>query len=1062
MTPGAFIAKWRAAELKERSAAQEHFIDLCRLLGEPTPAEADPSGERYCFERGARKDTGGDGWADVWKRHCFAWEYKGRRANLDAAFDQLRQYALALENPPLLIVSDMARFRIRTHWTNSVSETHEFTLDDLAEAAVRDKLKWAMSDPERLRPGESRQALTERAAATFARLAQALRERGHGSQAVAHFVNRLVFCMFAEDVGLLPDRMFTRMLEQARKRPEEFAALARDLFGAMSTGGRIGFEPVDWFNGGLFDDDATALPLERSEIETALAAAALDWSEIDPSILGTLFERGLDPDKRSQLGAHYTDRDKIMRIVEPVVVRPLLAEWEAAKAGIAADLGRAEAARSRAAGTRQRARAKRRLRGFLERLRRFTVLDPACGSGNFLYLALHALKDVEHRAQLEAEAMGLQRAFPAVGPANVRGMELNAYAAELARVSVWIGEIQWMRRHGFRESRDPILKPLDTIECRDALLAPVGGESEGGKLEGGESERGNSEGVRLEGGESERGEPEWPAADVVIGNPPFLGGKLLNAHLGEDYVSRLFTAYRGRVPAEADLVCYWFVKAGEQMRAGRAKRAGLVSTNSIRGGANRRALQAAIRGCPIFEAWSDEPWVVEGAAVRVSLVCFSRQEPEDAPGPEEASGRAGAPGPERRLDPSAAGGSTDTAGRPGEATGQERVRQGGRVRQRQEGPGLGDASGPEDASGRAGAPGPPERRLDGRLVDVIHADLSARRGGAGVDLTGAQRLYRNLGVAFMGDTKGGPFDVRGEQARDWLRAPTNPNGRSNADVLRPWMNGMDVTRRPADKWIVDFGWDMVREEAALYEAPWRHAREHVYPMRQRNRRESYRERWWRHVEPRQGMWRALAGLSRYIATPTVAKHRLFVWLDAGICPDHQLIVIAREDDTTFGILHSRFHEAWSLRLGTWLGKGNDPRYTPTTTFETFPFPDGLSPLVPADEYMGNPRAAAIARAARRLAGLRERWLNPPEWVEWVAEPAPGYPKRPVPRDEAAASALKARTLTNLYNARPQWLADAHAALDAAVAAAYGWPEEVGEEEALRALLALNAGGSAPV
>ena len=997
MTPGAFIAKWRAAELKERSAAQEHFIDLCRLLGEPTPAEADPSGERYCFERGARKDTGGDGWADVWKRHCFAWEYKGRRANLDAAFDQLRQYALALENPPLLIVSDMARFRIRTHWTNSVSETHEFTLDDLAEAAVRDKLKWAMSDPERLRPGESRQALTERAAATFARLAWALRERGHGSQAVAHFVNRLVFCMFAEDVGLLPDRMFTRMLEQARKRPEEFAALARDLFGAMSTGGRIGFEPVAWFNGGLFDDDATALPLERSEIETALAAAALDWSEIDPSILGTLFERGLDPDKRSQLGAHYTDRDKIMRIVEPVVVRPLLAEWEAVKAGIAADLGRAEAARSRAAGTRQRARAEKRLRGFLEGLRRFTVLDPACGSGNFLYLALHALKDVEHRAQLEAEAMGLQRAFPAVGPANVRGMELNAYAAELARVSVWIGEIQWMRRHGFRESRDPILKPLDTIECRDALLAPEGGESEGRALGGRESERGESErgepgGRESEDREPEGREPEWPSADVVIGNPPFLGGKLLNAHLGEDYVSRLFTVYRGRVPAEADLVCYWFVKAGEQMRAGRAKRAGLVSTNSIRGGANRRALQAAIRGCPIFEAWSDEPWVVEGAAVRVSLVCFSRQEPEDASGPEGAS--------------------------------------------------------------------EPERRLDGRLVDVIHADLSARRGGAGVDLTGAQRLYRNLGVAFMGDTKGGPFDVRGEQARDWLRAPANPNGRSNADVLRPWMNGMDVTRRPADKWIVDFGWDMVREEAALYEAPYRHAREHVYPMRQRNRRESYRERWWRHVEPRQGMWRALAGLSRYIATPRVAKHRLFVWLDAGICPDSQLIVIAREDDTTFGILHSRFHEAWSLRLGTSLE--DRPRYTPTTTFETFPFPDGLSPLVPAEEYTGDPRAAAIARAARRLAGLRERWLNPPEWVEWVAEPAPGYPKRPVPRDETSARALKARTLTNLYNTRPQWLADAHAALDAAVAAAYGWPEEVGEEEALRALLALNAGGSAPV
>ena len=256
MTPGEFIAKWRDSELKERSGSQEHFIDLCRLLGEPTPAEADPTGDRYCFERGARKDSGSDGWADVWKRHHFAWEYKGKHANLDNAFAQLRQYALALENPPLLIVSDMARFRIRTNWTNSVSETHEFALDDLADAAVRDKLKWAMSDPERLRPGESRQALTERAAATFASLAQSLRDRGYPAQEVAHFVNRLVFCMFAEDIGLLPNDMFTRMLEQGRQRPDDFAALAKDLFGAMSTGGRVGFEAVDWFNGGLFEDDA--------------------------------------------------------------------------------------------------------------------------------------------------------------------------------------------------------------------------------------------------------------------------------------------------------------------------------------------------------------------------------------------------------------------------------------------------------------------------------------------------------------------------------------------------------------------------------------------------------------------------------------------------------------------------------------------------------------------------------------------------------------------------------------------------------------------------------------
>ena len=306
--------------------------------------------------------------------------------------------------------------------------------------------------------------------------------------------------MFAEDVGLLPNKLFTRMLEQAIRRPPDFPDLARDLFGAMSAGGRVGFEAVAWFDGGLFDDDST-LPLTRAEIETVRNAGALDWSEVDPSILGTLFERGLDPGKRAQLGAHYTDRDKIMLIVEPVIMRPWLAEWETTKNLIGAELDYAEAARQRgragaaAEETRRRGRAERLLHEFLERLRAFTVLDPACGSGNFLYLALQALKDLEHRVQLESAALGLDRQFPTIGPANVKGIEINPYAAELARVSVWIGEIQWMQRNGFSEARDPILQPLDTIECRDAVLTPEGTE------------------------------PDWPAADVVIGNPPFLGNR---------------------------------------------------------------------------------------------------------------------------------------------------------------------------------------------------------------------------------------------------------------------------------------------------------------------------------------------------------------------------------------------------------------------------------------------------------------------------------------------------------------------------------------------------------
>ena len=537
--------------------------------------------------------------------------------------------------------------------------------------------------------------------------------------------------------------------------------------------------------------------------------------------------------------------------------------------------------------------------------------------------------------------MGLPWEYPLIDPGSVKGIEINPYAAELARVSVWIGHIQWMRRNGYKGVDRPILKPLETIECRDAILTPEGGE------------------------------PDWPEADVVIGNPPFLGGKLLRGGLGDEYVESLHCLYGSRIHGEADLVCHWFDKAARLVAEGAIARAGLVATNSIRGGRNRPVLDRIVEHGVIFDAWSDEPWVVDGAAVRVSLVCF--------------------------------------------------------------------------APGGSGLP----VRLNGNNALQINADLTAKTA----DLTKARKMARNTGSVFMGDIKGGPFNVPGDIAREWLRLPANPNGRPNTDVLKPWVNGMDLTRRPAGKWIVDFGFAMNEPDAALYEAPFQHVKEHVYPMRQRGRHKARARFWWRHVSPGPETWKALDGLSRYIATPTVAKHRLFAWLDARVCPDHQLIVIGRDDDTTFGILHSRFHEAWSLRLGTSLE--DRPRYTPTTTFATFPFPEGLSPDIPTAHYADDPRAVAIAGAARRLVELRDRWLNPPEWVEWVEEPVAGYPKRPAPRDEAAAKELKKRTLTNLYNVRPQWLADTHAKLDAAVAAAYGWDADISEDEALRELLALN-------
>lgn len=956
MSPQDFIAKWRAADLKERSASQSHFNDLCALLGVLDPITADPTGEWFTFEKGASKTSGGEGWADVWRKGCFAWEYKGPRKDLDKAFSQLLQYSVALENPPLLIVSDMDRIRIHTNWTNTVQEVHEFTLEDLLDGQVREKLKRAFTDPEEFKPRKTRQALTEETAREFAAIAQRLRERGHEAHQVAHFVNQLVFCMFAEDVGLLPDNLFSRMLDLCRSDPASFAEHCGTLFGAMAQpNGKVGFQRIDWFNGGLFQDDF-ALPVTRDDVEDLYRAAQRDWSQIDPSILGTLFERGLDPAKRSQLGAHYTDREKIMMIVQPVIIDPLQAEWAEALAKMTALIESAPKRTAERLLTPAERRKAEKLKdeaaaihsAFIERLTNFRVLDPACGSGNFLYVALRALKDIEHRANLDAEALGLPRGFPRVGPECVLGIELNPYAAELARVSVWIGEIQWMRRNGFDAAKSPILRNLDTIECRDAVLDEATGER-----------------------------ARWPDADVVVGNPPFLGNKKMIAELGEDYTRALRKAWP-QVPGGVDLVCYWFAGAWDRMVAGKLTRAGLVSTNSIRSGANREVLKPIVENGRIFEAWSDEDWTVEGAAVRVSMVCF-----DSVPG----------------------------------------------------GGGL----------------------LDGQSVTAIYADLEEARGG--VDLTSASRLPANRGNAFQGPVKVGPFDVDGEMARKWLVGPTNPNGRRNVDVVRPLLNGMDITRRPSDRWIVDFG-SLPEVEASAYEWPFEYVLLNVKPLRDENRRERRRQFWWQHGETVPGIKRAVQGINRAIFTPRVAKYRLFVWAGSVVVPDSRVVIVARDDDTAFGILHSRFHELWSLALGGWHGVGNDPQYTPSLGFETFPFPEGLTPDIPAADYADDPRAQAIAKAAARLNELRENWLNPPDLVVREPEVVPGYPDRILPKDDAAAKELAKRTLTNLYNARPTWLDHAHRALDEAVADAYGWGDDfrsgvLVDDEVLARLFKLN-------
>jgi hypothetical protein len=476
-------------------------------------------------------------------------------------------------------------------------------------------------------------------------------------------------------------------------------------------------------------------------------------------------------------------------------------------------------------------------------------------------------------------------------------------------------------------------------------------------------------------------EREWPECDVLVGNPPFLGGKLLRRELGDAGVDALFETYGNRVRPEADLCCYWFEKARQQIQNGKCKRAGLLATQGIRGGASRDTLQRIKETGDIFFAESDRPWILAGANVHVSLVGFDN-------GAEKS------------------------------------------------------------------------RVLDGRTVKEINPQLNAESR-----IHTARIMEANAGISFMGITPAGPFDVPSEAALQWLVSP-NPSGKPNSDVLRPYFNGNDLTKRARQVWTVDFGLDMSLEAAACYERPFGYLEKEVKPIRARNRREAYAKNWWIYAESRPAMRESFSSHSRFLATCMVAKHRMFVWLDTVSLPANVVIVFGRSDDYFLGLLHCRFHDVWALKQGTRLE--TRPRYTPTSCFETYPFPRPT----PAQE-------AAIAASAKELNDLRERWLNPPEWtVEKVLE-FPGtvngpwsryivpstinpqlstalvrYP-RLEPRDAEDAAKLKKRTLTNLYNERPAWLDLAHKKLDAAVAAAYGWPADLSDEQILERLLALN-------
>ncbi len=945
MSADDFVAKWRRVSAGETQAAQSHFNDLCAMIGVPNPIEGDPEGVIYAFEKGVKRLDGSTGQADVRKAGSFGWEYKGKRKNLTAAYEQLLGYREGLGNPPLLVVCDMNRFEVHTNFTNTEPRVIRFTLKDIGENPTHyiNLLRDVFLDPDALHPNRDPRYITETAAAKFGEVARALRELDHDPDEVARFLNRLIFCFFAESIGLFLDddrnthQPVTLTLNFLRRNPARSRAQLGAIFDAMSKREITDFGPypTPWFNGGLFDESAATetFALTADLVRTLLETAELDWSRIDPAIFGTLFERGLDPNRRSQTGAHYTDPDNIMRVIEPVILRPLRREFAELRSELEPErqVGEPPSPGYGSNGALQLGEPSpdspaARIGVFHDRLAGVRVLDPACGSGNFLYVAMRELQRLEQELISWANrAFGINSLRRRIGPANMLGIDIDQFAVDLTRMSLWIGDIQWTLQQGLQRLPEPILGQIEQIECRDAILPDD-----------------------VEGNPAPA---HWPTAEFIVGNPPFLGGKRLRQELGADYVGHLRQVWGHAIGGLADLCTYWHEMARRQIEGEGSCRAGLLATSSITGRESRSALERIATSGAIFAAYRDEAWVNDGAAVRIAIVA------QDS------------------------GAETD-------------------------------------------------RQLDGGSVETINANLTT-----GLDVSAASALAENQGAAFRGTTRNGPFDIPLDEAQRMLTAPLNVNGLPNSDVVFPFVIARDLAQRPRGKYVIDFGQDTPERDAARYECPFEYVKEHVRPVRRRNRNERLRTQWWLYEAWRPKMRGAIALLKRFIATPVTSKHRFYVWVEPHVIPDATINVIAREDDYTFGVLHSRIHERWALARASRLGVGNDPRYVHTQCFNTFPFPWALDT---PDDALSEPQAEhrdAIAGAAASLNAQREAWLNP---------------------GDAVADELRLRTMTNLYNERPTWLDIAHKEIDEAVLAAYGWSTELADDDILAHLLALNA------
>jgi hypothetical protein len=893
-----FIARWQGVAASELATAQSFVIDLCALLGVDAPHAT--AAQDYMFERPVsfRHGDGGSspGRIDCYRRGAFVLEAKKVGAGGTAkAFDdallrarsQAENYARALPaaegRPPFLVVVDVGNvIELYAEFTRSGAtyvpfpdpRSHRIRLADLRDDAIRARLAAVWREPLSLDPTRHAARVTREIAGHLAALAKLLEEAGHAPESVAGFLTRCLFSMFAEDVGLIPKGSFTELLKGLADEPAQFVPLVGALWREMDGGGFsvVLRKTLPRFNGKLFKHPEV-LALKREQIGMLLEASKADWTQVEPAIFGTLLERALDPLERHALGAHYTPRAYVDRLVQPTVIEPLRRAWAYVQ-GAAVLL----------AGEGKQKEAVAELRAFHHQLCSLRVLDPACGSGNFLYVALEHLKRLEGEVLNQLHDIGhgqtlLEAEGLTVDPHQFLGLELNPRAAAIAELVLWIGYLQWhFRTQGSGLPPSPILKDFRNIECRDAVLAHDGVDyvtDEKGipvtRWDGrtmkkhpvtGEDVPDETARLPLERYRNPR-QAEWPAADVVVGNPPFIGASTMRQALGDGYVEALRGAWKD-VPESADFVMFWWHHAAQLVAQGKLSRFGFITTNSLRQTFNRRVVQGALdQGLHLAFAVPDHPWVdnADGAAVRIAMTVA-------APGAGDG-----------RL-------CSVTAEREGKGEGLEVE--------------LAESSG------------------------AIHADLKV-----GADVTAARALRANGGISSPGfKLHGAGFIVKPDDT-----------ARLEADApIKDYRNGKDLTDRPRGVKLIDLYGFEADEVRRRWPATYQWVLERVKPERDHNNRASYRDLWWIFGEPRKDLRPALAGLPRFIATVETAKHRVFQFLDAAIAPDNKLIAIALDDAYWLGVLSSRVHVVWALASGSWLGVGNDPVYAKSRCFETFPFP----------------------------------------------------------------------------------------------------------------------------